>query len=145
MRIPVNEQVQGVLLLEKPDQPSGWFQAVKAAMTYTQLGLSVAAPLILSVLFAHWLQRKLALGSWVSLLGLLVGLAALAEGFIKVDGEKTLVLASACEWADEIDIVRAQKAEERAKELLKSAESRIEHDLAERKLKRALNRLHIAK
>lgn len=71
--------------------------------------------------------------------------AALAEGFIKVDGEKTLVLASACEWADEIDIVRAQKAEERAKELLKSAESKIEHDLAERKLKRALNRLHIAK
>lgn len=77
MGIPVSEQAQGVLLLEKPDQSSGWFQVVKAAMTYTQLGLSVAAPLILSVLFAHWLQRKLDLGSWVSLLGLLVGLAAM--------------------------------------------------------------------
>ncbi|MBQ4153208.1 MAG: ATP synthase F1 subunit epsilon [Oscillospiraceae bacterium] len=41
--------------------------------------------------------------------------AALAEGFIKVDGDKTLVLASACEWAEEIDLSRAKKAEERAR------------------------------
>lgn len=70
--------------------------------------------------------------------------AALAEGFIKVDGDKTLVLASACEWAEEIDLSRAKKAEERARELLQTAQSKSEHDVAELKLKRALNRIRVA-
>lgn len=71
--------------------------------------------------------------------------AALAEGFIKVDGDKTLVLTSACEWADEIDVARAKQAEERARALLQTADSKSEHDIAELKLKRALNRIHVAK
>ncbi len=70
--------------------------------------------------------------------------AALAEGFIKVDGDKTLVLASACEWAEEIDLSRAKKAEERAGELLQTPQSKSEHDVGELKLKRALNRIRVA-
>lgn len=70
--------------------------------------------------------------------------AALANGFIKVDGDKTLILASACEWQDEIDLERAKRAEQKAQELLKSAQSKKEQELAERKLKRAVNRIGIA-
>ncbi len=71
--------------------------------------------------------------------------AALAEGFVKVDGDHTTVLATTCEWADEIDVARAKRAEDRARAALKSASGRTEHDIAELKLKRALNRIRVAK
>ena len=70
--------------------------------------------------------------------------AAISGGFIKVDEDKTLILASVCEWEDEIDLNRAKAAEQRARQLLQSAESGSQHDIAELKLKRALNRIHIA-
>lgn len=70
--------------------------------------------------------------------------AALAEGFIKVDNDHTLILATTCEWADEINVIRAKKAEERARQLLEQAKSDNEHNIAELKLKRALNRIHLA-
>ena len=40
-------------------------------------------------------------------------IAALSGGFIKADREKTLILATTCEWKDEIDLERAKRAEER--------------------------------
>ena len=60
-----------------------WFETLKAAMTYTQLGLSVVAPLILSVLLAFWLQRRFELDNWVTLVGLGVGLAAMILTLIR--------------------------------------------------------------
>ena len=71
--------------------------------------------------------------------------AALSGGFIKVDGNETQILATTCEWQEDIDLERAKRAEQRAKELLKSAQSQSEQDVAELKLKRALNRISIVK
>ena len=71
--------------------------------------------------------------------------AALSGGFIKVNGDKTQILATTCEWEDEIGLERAKRAEQRARELLKSAQGQSEQDIVELKLKRALNRINIAK
>lgn len=68
----------------------------------------------------------------------------LAGGFIDVSKEGTVILARTCEWADEIDINRAREAEERAKALLHQQASDREQDIANVKLKKALNRIRIA-
>lgn len=69
--------------------------------------------------------------------------AAVSHGIVQADRESVTVLAHSCEWADEIDLNRAERAKERAEETLQSASGRIEMDRAEVKLKRALVRLQI--
>ncbi len=69
--------------------------------------------------------------------------AALSGGIIKVGKEKTAILADAVEWADEIDIDWAKRSLEDAKARLKAQKSDRDMDLAELKLKRALNRISI--
>lgn len=71
--------------------------------------------------------------------------AAISDGVVKVseDGSVT-VLTSAVEWSDEIDVARAQRSKERAEKQLKAQTSRTEFDLAERQLKRAVNRISVA-
>ena len=54
------------------------------------------------------------------------------------------MLARTCEWANEIDINRAREAAERAKARLHQQESEHEHDIAQLKLKKAINRMRIA-
>ncbi len=71
--------------------------------------------------------------------------AAITGGFMKVGGNRVTVLTTACEWEDEIDVDRAQRAADRAKEARAAAQSKEEMDHAEIKLKRALNRISIAK
>ena len=71
--------------------------------------------------------------------------AAITGGFMKVGGNCVTVLTSACEGEDEIDVERAERAAQRAKEARNVARSKEEMDHAEIKLKRALNRLSIAK
>ena len=46
----------------------------------TQLGLSTALPLGGFVLLAIWLQRQFALGSWVIVAGIAVGLICAIDG-----------------------------------------------------------------
>lgn len=70
---------------------------------------------------------------------------AIASGIVKVSKEKTVVLAQSCEWADEIDIERAEKAKQAAEERLSSPASEQELMVAEYKLKRALNRIETTK
>ena len=73
---------------------------------------------------------------------------AIASGVIKVSKDKTVILAQSCEWADEIDVDRAVKAKEIAEERIGHYEKINDNknlDIAEFKLKRALNRLEIAK
>lgn len=70
--------------------------------------------------------------------------AAISGGFVDVSKEQTVVLARTCEWADEIDINRAREAAERAKARLQHQASEHEHDVAQVKLKKAVNRLRIA-
>lgn len=71
--------------------------------------------------------------------------AAVAGGFVDVSKEQTVILARTCEWADEIDISRAESAEERAKAKLQQKLSEHEQDVANIKLKKAINRIRIAK
>nr|WP_295945651.1 ATP synthase F1 subunit epsilon [uncultured Agathobaculum sp.] len=71
-------------------------------------------------------------------------MAAVAGGFVDVSKERTVVLARTCEWADEIDVHRAQEAAERARAALQQKESSRELDLAQAKLKKAVNRIRIA-
>lgn len=71
-------------------------------------------------------------------------MAALSGGMIKVSREKTTIIATAVEWADEIDVERAKLAEEKARERLKAHNSGVELEHANLKLKRALNRIRIS-
>ena len=71
--------------------------------------------------------------------------AATSGGIIKVSREKTVVLVDSCEWADEIDVNRAQTAKNNAEQRMKSAESDRQLKMAEYKLKRALNRIDAAR
>lgn len=57
-------------------------------LTYlTQVGLTIAIPLILCIFGASWLQQKFDLGGWVVLVGIILGIggavSSLAE-FIKM-------------------------------------------------------------
>ena len=70
--------------------------------------------------------------------------AATSGGIIKVSKEKTTILVQTCEWADEIDVDRANSAKSTAEERINNA--KLSNDdkaliLAEAKLKRALNRI----
>ncbi len=71
--------------------------------------------------------------------------AATSGGIIKVSREKTVVLVDSCEWADEIDVNRAQTAKDTAEQRIKSADSDRQLKMAEYKLKRALNRIDAAR
>ncbi|MBQ9946867.1 MAG: ATP synthase F1 subunit epsilon [Oscillospiraceae bacterium] len=71
--------------------------------------------------------------------------AATSGGIIKVNREKTVILVDSCEWADEIDVNRAQQAKDNAEDRIKAAESDRQIRMAEMKLKRALNRIDTAR
>lgn len=47
----------------------------------TQLGISVAAPLVLCTLGAVWLRGRFGLGAWVLLVGIGAGCILAADGF----------------------------------------------------------------
>lgn len=69
-------------------------------------------------------------------------LAAVSEGVVKVSRDKTVILVQSCEWADEIDLDRANSAKQRAEERMKMLQKEDkEYLIAEYKLKRALNRI----
>lgn len=70
-------------------------------------------------------------------------LAAVSAGLIKVGGNKVHIFADAVEWADEIDIEWAKRSEENAKQRIAAKKSQRDFDLAELKLKRALNRINV--
>lgn len=46
-----------------------------------QFGISVAAPLVIFILLAGWLQSRFSLGSWVMAAGIILGLITAAVGF----------------------------------------------------------------
>lgn len=71
--------------------------------------------------------------------------AALADGFISVTNGEVVILTDYLEWADEIDVNRAEKAKEKAENNLKTASSNSQQDLEELKLKKAINRLNVSR
>ena len=70
--------------------------------------------------------------------------AACIGGMLSVvNGEVTLV-PTTFEWADQIDVERAERAQKKAEERLKASTSDTEVRLAEAKLRRALVRKSVA-
>ena len=69
---------------------------------------------------------------------------AVAWGFAEVLPDKVTILAEVAERANEIDVVRAKQAKERAEERLHSGNAEVNFDRAQLALERAENRLHVA-
>ena len=70
-------------------------------------------------------------------------ICALHSGFSEILQDKVIVLADSCEYDDEIDVVRAKEAAERAKRRLEQKDD-IDIARAELALRRALVRLDVA-
>ncbi len=68
--------------------------------------------------------------------------AALHAGFAEILPDKVTILAEAIEWPDEIDLERAQSAEERARERIAAKGEGIDLDRASVALQRALARIN---
>ena len=69
--------------------------------------------------------------------------AACSGGMLGVSGGEVRVMATTFEWAEEIDLERAQRAQQEAQQLLTQLQ-RGDHDysVAEAKLKRAVARIN---
>ena len=67
--------------------------------------------------------------------------AAVSAGVVKFENGAATVVTTAVEWAEDIDIARAERSKERAERELAAEASDKEFRHAEQRLKRALNRL----
>jgi len=68
---------------------------------------------------------------------------AISGGFLEVRPDKVIILADACERAEEIDIERAEAARRRAEEILKMRPPQVDTAAAEAALRRSLTRLKV--
>ena len=69
---------------------------------------------------------------------------AISGGFLEVRPDKVIILADACERAEEIDIGRAEAAKRRAEATLKERPPEVDTTTAEAALRRSLARLKVA-
>ena len=70
--------------------------------------------------------------------------ASASGGFILVSSNETKVVATTFEFADEIDVKRAELAKQKADEALKNAKEAKEIEIAKAKLIRAISRINVA-
>ncbi|SDB12015.1 F-type H+-transporting ATPase subunit epsilon [Ruminococcaceae bacterium FB2012] len=70
--------------------------------------------------------------------------AAVSAGVVKFENGAATVVTTAVEWAEDIDIARAERSKERAERELAAEASDKEFRHAEQRLKRALNRLTVS-
>ena len=70
--------------------------------------------------------------------------AAIAGGMISVEKDGTTILTTACEWSDEIDKERAERAADRARNYIEHPTKIHTEEIANIKLQRALNRINIS-
>ena len=68
----------------------------------------------------------------------------ISGGFLEVRPDKVIILADACERADEIDVTRAEEAKKRAQETMKATPLTADAAAAEAALRRSLARLKVA-
>ena len=68
-----------------------------------------------------------------------------SDGLLKVENGEAMILVDTAERPDEIDEARAQRAEERAREELKRANTNRDIALASAELSRAMNRIKSSK
>ncbi len=71
--------------------------------------------------------------------------AACSGGFANIEPDHVVIVTDCAEWADEIDVERAQCACERAKKRLANITPDIDVLRAELALKKAINRINVAK
>lgn len=71
--------------------------------------------------------------------------AACNGGLVRASKEGTQIIATTFEWADQIDVERAQKAKEEALKAIQEKKNGVDVQVAEAKLKRALIRLNVGK
>ena len=71
--------------------------------------------------------------------------ASMSGGFISVKGGEVRLVCTTFEFADEIDLQRAEEARERAERLIKAAVDDKALSVAKAKLARALSRISVAK
>lgn len=69
---------------------------------------------------------------------------AVSGGFLEVRPDKVVILADACERAEEIDVARAEEAKRRAGELMEAPSPETDTAAAEAALRRSLVRLKVA-
>ena len=70
--------------------------------------------------------------------------ASISGGYVSATREKTTVITDSAEWPEEIDVERAKESKERAERRLSQREG-IDILRAEASLRRAINRLEVAK
>ena len=74
-----------------------------------------------------------------------VRIGAVSSGIVEVTKDLTTILAQSFEWSDEIDVDRAEKARAIAEERMEQYKNdQRSLDIAEYKLKRAINRINTA-
>ena len=74
-----------------------------------------------------------------------VRIGAVSSGIVEVTKDLTTILAQSFEWSDEIDVDRAEKARALAEERMEQyKDDQRSLDIAEYKLKRAINRINTA-
>lgn len=64
-----------------------------------------------------------------------------SDGLLKVEGGETMILVDTAERPEDVDEARARRAEERAREALRRANSNRDMELAGAELSRALTRI----
>jgi F-type H+-transporting ATPase subunit epsilon len=69
---------------------------------------------------------------------------AISGGFIEVQPDHTVILAQTAEFAEAIDVDRAQSAHQRAEERIRAHQVSLDENRAKAALARASNRLRIA-
>jgi F-type H+-transporting ATPase subunit epsilon len=69
---------------------------------------------------------------------------SITGGFLEIRPDKVIILADACERADEIDVARAREARDRASDLMKEAPAKVDIASAEAALRRSMVRLKVA-
>lgn len=68
-----------------------------------------------------------------------------SEGFVEVRPDETIIFSQAVEWPEEIDMVRAKEAKERAEERLRQRQSYQEYMQNQIALARAMVRLRVGR
>ncbi|MBR4309095.1 MAG: F0F1 ATP synthase subunit epsilon, partial [Oscillospiraceae bacterium] len=69
--------------------------------------------------------------------------AACSGGFLSVEHGEVRLMATAFEYAEDIDIARAQAAQKRAEDQISAGKDAAQIELAKVKLARALNRMKV--
>ena len=70
---------------------------------------------------------------------------AVHGGLLRMNGEEMIVVTDAAERAEEIDVYRAEKAKQRAQDLLAKSKNDVERYKANASLQKNILRMHIGK